>query len=125
MSFSQEKGCKVWFNHFHSAYKKARNNLNKLVKNTKADYCNNAISQCRKDPKSIWNTVNKLTNSKSKTSNINELVVDHEVLTKPGEMADAMNKYFNEIGSVLADKLSQATFEIQKISVTAGIAEDR
>ena len=59
------------------------------------------------------------------------MVVHNTVLTKPGEMADAMNKYFNEIGSILADKLPKAhssflnyvnpdetTFEIKEISVT-------
>ena len=46
----------------------------------------------------MWNTINNLTN-KSKTTNINELVVDHDVLTKPGEMADTMYKYF--VGQVL------------------------
>ena len=33
----------------------------------------------QKGPKSIWNTINKQKNNKSKTTNIDELVVDHEV----------------------------------------------
>lgn len=45
---------------FRYAYKKARNNLNKLIKDTKANYYNNAMNSCNKDPKSMWKTINQL-----------------------------------------------------------------
>ena len=51
--FLKKKAVKHGSIHFHIAYKNARNNLNKLVKNTKAEYYNNVSNQCRKDPKSM------------------------------------------------------------------------
>ena len=65
-----KNGCK--------AYKEARNYLNKLVKNTKARYYENALNQCNKNPKEMWKTINKLTNKKSKTTKITELKVNGE-----------------------------------------------
>ena len=101
-----------------------------LVKDTKANHYNNAISQCNKDPKSMWKTINQLKNKKSKTTKINELVIDQKVATNPDAIAEGMNEYFNDIGTVLADNLSnghnsfeayvnptETTFEIQNISV--------
>ena len=42
--FLKKKAIKTGSTHFHNAYKKARNNLSKLVKDTKANYYNNAIN---------------------------------------------------------------------------------
>ena len=64
--FLKKKAVKTGSILFHNAYKKARNNLNKLVKDTKASYYNKAINSCNKDPKSMWKTINQLTNKKSK-----------------------------------------------------------
>ena len=78
----------------------------------------------------MWKTINQLTNKKSKTTKINELIIDQKVTTNPDEIAEGMNKYFNDIGTVLADNPSnghnsfeayvnptETTFEIQNISV--------
>ena len=53
----------------------------------------------------MWKTINKVTNKKSKTTNINELIIDQKVITEPEKIADSLNTYFNEIGSVLAKDL--------------------
>ena len=58
------------------------------------------------------------------------MIIDQKVTTNPDEIAEGMNKYFNDIGIVLADNLSnghnsfeayvnptETTFEIQNISV--------
>ncbi|CAB4014726.1 Hypothetical predicted protein [Paramuricea clavata] len=76
----------------------------------------------------MWKTINQLTNKKLKTTNINELVIDQKIITKPDQIADAMNNYFNEIVPALASSLPSGhscfetyinpintTFEIQEI----------
>ena len=45
---------------------------------TKAQHFNQPM---QKDAKSMWNDINKLRNHKSKTTNIDEIVTDQEVLT--------------------------------------------
>ena len=80
--------------HFYNAYKKARNELNSLIKSTKARYYNDALNQCKKDPKAMWKT-----------------------LTEPEEIADSLNTYFNEIGSVLAKDLPKGDNSFEKYIV--------
>ncbi|CAB4022521.1 Hypothetical predicted protein [Paramuricea clavata] len=102
--FLKKKAIKTGSTHFHNAYKKARNNLSKSVKDTKANYYNNAINQCNKDSKSMWKTINQLTNKKSKTAKINELIIDQKVTTNPDEIAEVEVK--SEISRI---KTSKAT----------------
>ena len=59
--------------HYHQAYKKERNELNKLIKKTKVEYFTNQINSCEKNPKEMWKTINKLTNKTSKITNISEI----------------------------------------------------
>ena len=58
----------------------------------------------------MWKTINQLTNKKS---NINELIINQQVVTKPNEIADSLITYFNEICTVLAKDLPKGnnTFE--------------
>ena len=74
--FLKKKAVKTGSERIHKAYKEARNELNKLVKNTKPSYYKNALNQCNKNPKEMWKTINKLTNKKSKTTKITELKVN-------------------------------------------------
>ena len=76
-----------------------------MIKSTKDKYYNEALNQCRKDPKTMWKTINQLTNTKSKTTSINELIINQEIVTEPEKIADSLNTYFNEIGTVLAKDL--------------------
>ena len=91
--------------------------MNSLIKSTKARYYNDALNQCKKDPKAMWKTINQLTNKKSKTTNINELVIDQNVITEPEKIADSLNTYFNEIGSVLAKDLPKGDNSFEKYIV--------
>ena len=65
----------------------------------------------------MWKTINQLTIKKSKTTNINELVIDQKVITEPEEIADSLNTYFNEIGSVLAKDLPKGDNSFDKYIV--------
>ena len=115
--FLKKKPVKTGSANFYNAYKKARNELNSLIKSTKARYYNDALNQCKKDPKAMWKTINQLTNKKSKTTNINELVIDQNVITEPEKIADSLNTYFNEIGSVLAKDLPKGDNSFEKYIV--------
>ena len=56
----------------------------------------------------MWKTFNQLANKKSKKTNINELIINQQVVTEPEKIADSLNTYFNEIGTVLAKDLTKA-----------------
>ena len=56
------------------------------------------------------NTINKLTNKKSKTTTITKLNLSNENVTEnSNEIAHTFNTYFNTIGENLANELPNAT----------------
>ena len=92
------------------AYKKSRNALNKLIKETKRNYYTSALNDAKNSPKNMWDTINKLTNKKSKTTTIMKLNLSNENVTEnPNEIAHTFNTYFNTIGESLANELPDTT----------------
>lgn len=67
--FLKKKAVKIGFEYMFVAYKKARNQLNNLIRDTKSNYTN-LINKTKNNPKDMWNTINRLTNKKSKTTKI-------------------------------------------------------
>ena len=75
----------------------------------------------------MWNTINKLTSKKSKTTTISKLNISNVNVTEdPNEISHTFNTYFNTIGENLASELpvttetpesyvtpSNSTFQIQ------------
>ena len=77
----------------------------------------------------MWKTIDQLTNTQSKTTNINELIINQEIVTERETIGDYLNTYFNEIDTVLAKDLPKSnnlfetcvvptdkSFEINKLS---------
>ena len=60
--FLKKKAIKTGLKQFHDAYKKTRNHLNGIIKNTKAAYFMNTLNERENNPKEMWKTINKLTN---------------------------------------------------------------
>ena len=52
--FLKKKAVKSKSKFTHEAYKKARNEVNKLIKHTKATYYMNAFNDCESNPKEMW-----------------------------------------------------------------------
>ena len=55
----------------------------------------------------MWKTINRITNKKSKTTNITKIVVDDKVIEEPEVIVNTFNNFFNEIGTTLAQKLRE------------------
>ena len=66
--FLKKKAVKTGSKQLHDAYKRTRNDLSRLIKNTKATYVTNTFNDCENNPKKRWKTINKLTNKNSKTT---------------------------------------------------------
>ena len=107
--FLKKKAIQTKSKHYHQAYKKERNELNKLIKKTKVEYFTNQINSCEKNPKEMWKTINKLTNKTSKITNISEINQNGNRVTDDATIANTLNEYFNEIGPKLASDLSQSS----------------
>ena len=79
----------------------------------------------------MWNTINKLTNKKSKTTKITKLKVSEENFTEDSnEISNTFNTFFSTIGSNLANDLPEtiatpecyvipqnSNFHLQSVSV--------
>ena len=128
--FLKKKAIKTGSGNMFAAYKKSRNTLNKLIKDTKRNYYTKALNDAKNNPKNMWNTINKLTSKKSKTTTISKLNISNENVTEdPNEISHTFNTYFNTIGENLASELpvttetpesyvtpSNSTFQIQNVS---------
>ena len=66
--------------------------MNKLIKDTKGNYYTSALNDAKNNPKNMWNTINKLTNKKSKTTTITKLNLSNENVTEnPNKTAHTFN----------------------------------
>ena len=66
-----------------------------------------SFEKTSKNPKAMWNTINKLLNKKSKTTNVTELTINNESVIDKQEIANNFNEYFSNIGAKLADKIPE------------------
>ena len=89
---------------YDKAYKRCKNKLNNLIKETKNEYFRNKLSNA-KNSKESWPTINELLNKKPKTTEVKELDINGQLVTDDDEIADAFNQYFSTIGSTLSDKI--------------------
>ena len=129
--FLRKTAVKTGSENVNKAYKRVRNDLNKLIKNTKANYFMNALNNTKKNPKEMWKMVNKLTNKQSKTTNITNVITDDKIIEEPRVITNTFNTFFNEIRVNLAEglpesattpesciTLSNSIFKIQNVSET-------
>ncbi len=91
----------------HQAYKRARNEVTKCIKHSKAKHFLHCFETTAKNPQEMWKTINKLVNKKSKTTVISEIKTDNRSITDSKEMTNVFNDYFCNIGSDLAENLEQ------------------
>lgn len=78
-----------------AVYRKLRNHVVKLNRESKREYFLDAINNSRKDPKSMWNTINNLL-GRSKYSTPSSIESNGLILTKPKDIANYFAKYFEE-----------------------------
>ena len=92
------------------SYKKARNQINKAVRQAKREYFVNNLDSQKSNPRKMWQLINNLTGRKTnKSSNIKELKVSDNTTSNPKEIADTFNEHFTSIGHKLADTIEQSS----------------
>ena len=100
--FLKKKAIKHNSTRYHELYKDCRNNLNQLIKNTKAEYFKHKLENS-KNCKDGWKTINELLNKKSKSTIINKIKTENVEVTGDKNIADEFNRYFSTIGPKLGD----------------------
>ena len=102
--YLKKKSIKLRSTNYDEAYKRCKNKLNNLIKETKHEYFRNKLSNAE-NSKESWQTINELLNKRPKTTEVKELDIDGQLITDDDKIADAFNQYFSTIGSTLSDNI--------------------
>ena len=79
------------------------------LKQAKKRYFSDNLKVSKGNPRKTWNLINELTSrNTSKSTNILKIQVDNRTISSPGEMAEAFNEHFTNIGQVLAQEVPAA-----------------
>ena len=79
-----------------------RNRVNNLNKNLKQEYFSKKIALEKGNLTATWKMLNLLLNKTSKTTNVESLNVDGEVITENSDIAKSINEFFCSIGRNLS-----------------------
>lgn len=93
-------------------YKRYRNYCNCIIRKQKRKYDREKLTKAQKNPKKLWETINSITQRKPKKCPTTELL---ELKSTPLESADTVNKYFSNIGKILANEIISNTTGLDKI----------
>ena len=107
----RKKAVKTKSTYYDNAYKKARNRINKMIKNSKQKYFQNYIDGNRGNPKKMWDGINQLLGKGSKTTHVTSLNVGTTNVTNKTNIAESMNEYFTSIGPNLATQVPGTDIE--------------
>ena len=101
----KKKAVKTKSSRFHEAYKTARNDVNRLIKNTKASYFQEVISNSKNNSKEMWRNINKLIGKTSRTTNVTSVKSNDQIFTNKDDIAETFNDYFSKIGTELSNRI--------------------
>ena len=94
----------------HEQYKASRNNITKMIKETKKEYFKNIIKSNIKNNKKLWQTINIYNNKNQKqekmypTEIINQ---NQDIVQDPKKIADIFNEHYSTIGSRMAREICE------------------
>ena len=97
------------------AYKKSPNTLNKLIKVTRRNYYTKALNDAKNNPKNMWNTINKLTNKKSKTTTISKLNISNENIAEDPNTSKTFERLCNSYFDSIFGNMSKSSFLVVQI----------
>ena len=94
---------------YFQAYKQCKNQVNKCIKQRKRTYYNSKLANSN-NSKESWQTMNELLNRKSKTTKINQIIINDKAIVGDEEIANKFNEYFSEMGKKLAEEIPDNDF---------------
>jgi hypothetical protein len=89
-----------------SKYKSYKNKLTVILRNAEKLYYTNRFDDVKNDMSKTWSLIKSTIRHDSvKNNSINALNHDNKIINEPQQIADAFNKYFSNVGPVLASKI--------------------
>jgi basic membrane lipoprotein Med (substrate-binding protein (PBP1-ABC) superfamily) len=101
----KKKSVKTKSSRLHEAYKTARNDVNRLIKNTKASYFQEVISNSKNNSKEKWRNINQLIGKSSITTNVTSVKSNDQMFTNKDDITETFNDYFSKIGTELSNRI--------------------
>jgi ABC-type phosphate/phosphonate transport system permease subunit len=105
--YLKKQSIKLGSTTYDKPYKRCKNKLNSLIKNTKEEYFKAKLSNA-KNRKESWQAINELLKLYklilSKTIQIKQLNINDRVTTDDDKIADSFNEYFST-SCTLSDKI--------------------
>ena len=89
-------------------WRKYRNMLNKIIRDTQREYYKNLIKQYSNNCIGLWKTLGGIISKKNKQTKINKLKIDNKITNDPVQIANAVNDFFTNIGPNLANKFESS-----------------
>ena len=75
-------------------YRKYRNMLNKIIRDTQQEYYKNLINQHSSNCIGLWKTLGSIISKKNKQTKINKLKIENKITNDPIQIANAVNDFF-------------------------------
>ena len=91
----------------HESYKKYRNKIIELIRQSKQTYYQRYFEQNKKDSKTIWQGIHEIISSRKNKNggNVSAIISDDNTITDPVEIAQNFNNFFTSIGTNLQKKI--------------------
>ena len=86
-------------------FKDARNKTNNSIKKAKRKYFSEKLDANKGDPRKTWRLINELHSRHSKSTRVSQIKTGNQVFTSPGDIAEAFNNHFTNIGQSLAREI--------------------
>ena len=86
-------------------FKDARNKANNSVKKAKRKYFSDNLDANKSDPRKTWRLINELQFRQNKSTKVSQVKTGNQVFTSPGDIAEAFNNHFTNIGQSLAQEI--------------------
>ena len=102
--YLKRQSVRVSSTDYHSAYKRCKNRVNKLIESTKKDYFKKRLTNSS-NSKESWQAINELLNRKPKPTRVNQIIEDDKIITNNEDIANSFNQYFSSIGCKLSDNI--------------------
>ena len=89
-------------------YKRIAKATNLMRGSLKKNYTNKTIDKCIKEKKSIWNVLKETAGlHNNKKNDVKQLSIDNSIINDQKEMANAFNKFYINVGPILASQMRQ------------------
>ena len=81
------------------------------MKKAKRKYFSENLDANKSDPRKTWRLINELQSRQSKSTKVSQVKTGNQVFTSPGDIAEAFNNHFTNIGQSLAQEIPSSEID--------------